>query len=193
MANFFDPGKAKEDTSATPSPAAQAREKFRADILGKLLEYASQSRPSFSQFASGAALPAALPGGLSAGIPSLLAAYNAPGAFTATKTGTLTPPSTSGFSDAVALAGLLGTLYQSGALGGIGQILGGVGGALHIPGLKGPDSNTGGVSTGDPYLDASIASQYGGGTAIGSMVPGGDVSNLPADYPGLNDSSWWWS
>lgn len=178
MANFFQPGNAKTTQTATPSPAAQARTKFDADILGKLLEYASQPRPSFSQFAQGASFPAALPGGLSAGIPGLLAAYNQPGAFTAQKTGELQPPSTSMASDIAQALGLAGLVYNSPVLA---KILQGVGGMLHIPELGSPDSNAG-VST-DGGFSAPLSSDQSILDALGG------VSSNPVPYADAGNAS----
>lgn len=190
--DFFQPSNASETktSTATPSAAAQAMAKFRADILGKLLEGAAHRGPTFKQFTGGANLKPPLPGGLNSGIGALLEAMSQPGAFTSSSTGEgeLSPSAPSMFSD-LAQLGLLGAVaFQSGLPQKIAQILSGVGGAKGIAGVNPALGDSVAETTGDPTLDALINTQYGGGS---DMIPGGSASNVPSDYPGLQDDNSW--
>lgn len=181
MAKLFDPTNEKRSATSTetPSPANQAMEKYKADILGQLLNYAAKPRPSFADFAKrGQSLPARLPGGLSAGIGELIQAMNQPGAFTSTKTaeGEIDPSAPSLFSDFAQAGALLGFLYKEGLLGegydlgaaAVNKILQTLGGAKGINGIN-------------PALGDTIANEYGSDPGL---IPGGVAGGVPDSYPG---------
>lgn len=186
---FFQPGDAEQNTSGTktPSPADQAMAKFRAEILGRLLNAQAGNRPTFSSFVHGGPASRPVPEGLGNGMADVLAAMAQPGAFTSSAQGqqTLQGPAPSTLSEIIG-GGL--------AVGQILQMLGGakgIGGILGVLGDNTPEGSAGSnasvTTTGNPALDALIFGQYGGGTNTDAMIPGGSVSNLPSDYPGLND------
>ncbi len=185
---FFQPGDAKTSgaSETTPSPAAQAAAKFKAMLLGNLLNAAgSPRRPGFANFTGGASFPSPLPAGSGAGIQDLLLAMQQPNAFTSTSktSGTQQGATPSVVSDLSQLA-VLGMLVNK-ALGDEGQ--GGFGKIWDL--IK---NNLPGAST-----DAAIGS--------GSELPGvgtGDISGVnftpdtsfdlasqSGDVPGVNFST----
>lgn len=179
MASFFQPKDAKGTETATPSPAAQASAKFKADLLGKLLEAAGTNRrPSFADFTRGAKIPSSLPPGMGAGIGDLLMAMSQPGAFTSTKTATGRGVTPSMFSDLAQLGILGATLYNS-KLGqdAIGGILGMIGGAQGINGVN--------TALGDFSADEAAASQD---SALADYFFNADPTSGGANSYGVNVS-----
>lgn len=191
MANFFQPGDAKGTETATPSPAAQARAKYNADILGKILEFAAgRQRPSFAQYAQGASMPGALPAGLSAGIPDLLAAMNQPGAFTATRSASGHGPTGSMASDIASALGLADLVYNSGALNGLGKlagILAPVGGALSIGNV--PSADLSGASSADANVLGSLGALWGDQGQVPMAGAGGASEDLLSS---ILSSNYWY-
>lgn len=200
-AGFFQPGPSQADTttSTTLSPAQQALQKFRLEMLGRLLNNAAGNGPTFKSFVQGGPASRPVPGGLGDGSAAVLQAMGQPGAFTTTSTGskTETGGTPSMMSDLTQLA-MLGMLAsKSGLLDGLTS---GAGSIWDL--LKGKYGDTGAVSgamgdtapmptggsttTGNAALDALIGSQYGSGA---TMIPGGSADTLNVGYPGLLDGS----
>ena len=201
MADFFQPGPDKTNTTAstTLSPAEQAKQKFRLEMLGRLLNNAAGNGPTFKSFVEGGPASRPVPGGLGDGSAAVLQAMSQPGAFTTTSTGTKnemggTP---SMMSDLTQLA-MLGVLAsKSGLLDGVlsgGKSVwdflkqkwgdtGAVSGAL---GDTAPMPTGGTMTTGNPSMDALLQSQYGSNY---QMIPGGSSDQMNQLYPGLFDGS----
>ena len=178
MAGFFDPSDAQQTAEpGAPAPADVATRLAAIKLILGRLASGGGAQTFGDYLARGPQRPS------SAGVneigQALMQALTQPGAF---KRGpsrvTQRPSSPSQFQDiasgVVTLALLRNILGASGGLGGIFGSGGGAGGS--------PSGSS--MSTGDPSLDALIAGQYGGSP---EMIPGGDTSLLPADYPGLND------
>jgi len=185
VSNFFDPSNQKETTTTTPSPADQAAAKFRADLLGQLLNASARPKPTFAQYAGGQGYPQ-MPGGLGGGIADVLSAMAQPGAFTSTQTGTLQPSAPSMFSDLLqgGLTGalLLNALSGTGLASKIGNILSGVGGGLGIGGVN--------PALGDVTPDAQAAADAiaagAGGAGAGAAFPGVSGSDFSASPDSLS-------
>jgi len=160
MANFFQPGPSQAETSTTPSPASQAEQKFRVEMLGRILAAMAGTAPSFASFAKGGPAQRAFPGGFEGNIASLLAAMNEPGAFTSTASQTGQGPTPSGISDVSQLATLAYLISQATGFS-LSDILRGVGGPLGIGGTN---------------------------PALGNAAPSSDfLESLPfGDQPGVN-------
>lgn len=182
MSSFFQPGPSQEGTTTTPSPAQQAEQKFRIEMLGRILSSMGGTAPSFASFAAGGPAQRSFPSGFEGDIASLLNAMNQPGAFTSQANRTFQGPTPSGISDITQLASLLYLLSQASGLG-LGDILKPIGGALGIGGTN--------PSLGDttPSLDLT---QFQGSnidpTSLGSILGAGDPSLLPPGY-GVLDTS----
>ncbi len=192
MANFFQPGDAKQSTTQTGelSPAQQAMMKFRAQLLGQLLDAKAGNKPTFKSFVGGGPVTTPMPGGMGAGMADVLAAMGKPGAFSTSTTSNTSGhgPTPSGMNDLSQMVGLgvLGLQLFNMLKGKFGDT-GAVQGATTPGGFGNEPTNQGqSLTSGNAALDALIMSQYGGG---GSMIPGGDMTQVPADYPGLNDGS----
>jgi hypothetical protein len=151
MASFFQPGPSQSDTSTTPSPANQAEQKFRIEMLGRILNSMAGTAPSFASFAAGGPAQRQFPSGFGPDIASLLNAMNQPGAFTSTASQTGQGPTPSGISDVTQIAGLAYLLSQLG-INPIQWLLKGVGGGAGTPLDSAPAASPGflgSLSTGD--------------------------------------------
>jgi hypothetical protein len=186
MANFFetgDPEKHVNETSTeTASPASQAAQKFRAELLGQILNAMGQPKPGFAQYAGGQGYPQA-PGGMGEGIGALLEAMGQEGAFTSTRTGTAditghgaTPSEFMDLMDLIGTGlGLLPALDKG--LGTIGNILKPIGGMLGL-------GNTNQWSPGPESYYGVGSSGYGGAEPSGAQNTVDSLfSTGPSIYP----------
>lgn len=188
MASFFQPGPATQDTSTTPSPASQAEQKLRVEMLGRFLDSMAGTAPSFASFVKGGPAQRQFPSGFGPDIAALLNAMNQPGAFTSTGTQSFQGATPSGISDITQLAGLIGLISQATGLNPfqLAGLLKGVGGGAGTPldaSMAGsPNFGQGitSVGTGDPNLPEA---------SLGSILGAGDPSTLPAGYGVLDTSS----
>ncbi len=161
--------------------------KFRAQLLGQLLDSKAGNKPTFKSFVGGGPVTTPMPSGMGAGMGDVLAAMSQPGAFSSSTTS-----NTSGHGPTPSMANDMGQMVGLGVLGlqlfnmlkGKFGDTGAVQGATTPGGFGNEPVQGNSMTSGNPALDALIMSQYGGG---GSMIPGGDMSQVPSNYPGLND------
>ena len=80
MADFFQPGPSKgsSTSSTTLSPEQQALQKFRLEMLGRLLNNAAGNGPTFKSFVNGGPASRPVPSGLGDGAAGVLQAMNQP-------------------------------------------------------------------------------------------------------------------
>jgi len=145
MAGFFQPGPSQADTttSTTLSPAQQALQKFRLEMLGRLLNSSAGNGPTFKSFVNGGPASRPVPSGLGDGSAAVLQAMGQPGAFTTTSTGSKTEQggAPSMMSDITQLAMLGALAAKSGVLDGL------IGGGKSVwDMLSGKYGDTGAVS-----------------------------------------------
>lgn len=180
MANFFQPGPSQTDTSTTPSPAQQAEQKFRIEMLGRILNSMAGTAPSFASFAAGGPAQRQFPGGFGPDVASLLNAMNQPGAFTSTATQKAQGATPSGISDVAQIAALLGLASQAtgfnplqllGLLRGVG---GGAGNPLDPNAVPSATAGMQPVGTGEGIPPDAASLQ--------SILGAGDPSTLPVGY-----------
>ncbi len=193
MANFFQPGDAESSgtKTSTPSAAEQALMKFKAQLLAQLLNSRAGNRPTFKSFVNGGPVTTPLPEGMGSGMTDVINAMNQPGAFTSNGTQTQT-----GHGPTPSMANDVGQMLGLGVLGlqVLNMLKGKYGDTGTVQGVTNPTNNNTGnqgnsMTTGNPALDALILNNYGGNP---EMTPGGDFSQVPADYPGLADDGSDW-
>ena len=191
MAGFFQPGPSQADTttSTTLSPAQQALQKFRLEMLGRLLNSSAGNGPTFKSFVNGGPASRPVPSGLGDGSAAVLQAMNQPGAFTTTATGSKTEQggTPSILSDLTQL-GLLGALVaKSGLLDGLG---GGIGDWLKTKyGDTGAVSGASGMFGNEPPMAnanvPAIQNQDNLFNALGGMF--GADNQIPMASAGQSD------
>ncbi len=201
--SFFQPGPSTQESvgTATPSPAQQAMMRFKAEMLQRMLASMGGPSPSFQGWAQGTGpLNRGMPSGLGDSMGAVLEAMAQPGAFTSqeTRNTEMMGAEPSMLSDIMQMAQLGSLVYNSGALGKLADLFkhGDSSQRMGLPGIEGSSgvSPVGALtSTGNPELDALIMGNYGGGMDTAGMIPGGDMSTVPANYPGLADDTSWLS
>lgn len=133
MANFFSSSPDVTETTGTPSPASQAQQKLKMEMLARFLNSMAGTAPSFASFAAGGPAQRQFPGGFGPDIASVLNVMNQPGAFTSTGTKTESGGGQSQFADLSQLLGLSYLISQATGINPLQMLLKGVGGGAGTP------------------------------------------------------------
>lgn len=204
MADIFKP----KPGNATVQPGAAAPADAAARLAAIRLMFARLAQnggapQTFGNYLQGG--PRRMPAGLIGSVgDELMKSLMQPHAFQrGPTTQTVNPPRPSTFQDAA--SGLVTLALLTRLLGQGYDVFG------RSAAGTGATPSTGPLTSGDPALDTLLGQQYGagggavtylptsGGDIYAPQVPGGDIGAVPADYPGMVDSTsstpWWnfWS
>lgn len=193
---LFTTGSATQTTNKTLAPAEIASRLFAIKLLLSRLAQTGGAPQTLGEYIKSG--PRKFdPRTISDASNAYMAALNQPGAFSGsgstTKYKGASPSTFQDLASGLVTALLLKNVLMGGKAGSSGGgLLGGI-----LGGGGGLSSTAGGMSTGNNILDSLITQNYGdtylptsSGGGYSPMVPGGDVSNVPSDYPGLSDGSW---